>query len=201
MIRRLVLAGAVLVAAACASDGRTLAPPAPGATIPPDPPISVATTEPGAVIGTAGALVLTSSEFVEGGGLNDRFTCYGAGVSPPLQWSGVPAGTVELAVVVTDEDAGGLIHWVVTNLSAELVALGVGTTPEGSVEAVNDSGEPGWLAPCNDANGEPHHFVFTLYALQSPSGIVAGTAGKDAVAEVRLQSFAQAAVTATYPGA
>ena len=79
------------------------------------------------------------------------------------------------------------------------MALGVGTTPEGSVEALNDSGEAGWLAPCNDANGEPHHYVFTLYALQSPSGIVAGTEGTDALAEIQLQSFAQATVTGLYP--
>ena len=117
MIRRAALAAVVVVAAACVSDGRALAPPEPGATIPPDPPVSVATTEPGAVVGTAGPFVLTSPEFVEGGGLDDRFTCYGAGVSPSLQWSGVPSGAVELAVGVTDEDAGGAVHWVVTNLS------------------------------------------------------------------------------------
>ena len=34
-------------------------------------------------------------------------TCDGDDVSPALSWAGVPDGTVELALVVTDDDADG----------------------------------------------------------------------------------------------
>ena len=38
-------------------------------------------------------LTLTSPAFHAGAVLPQRFSCDGAGVSPPLDWSGVPAGT------------------------------------------------------------------------------------------------------------
>ncbi len=42
-------------------------------------------------------------------------TCDGDDVSPALSWTGVPDGAVEMALVVTDDNADGFFHWVVTN--------------------------------------------------------------------------------------
>jgi Raf kinase inhibitor-like YbhB/YbcL family protein len=200
-MRRLA-AAAVLAAMslACTHDGRNITAPRPGATVPPSSSTTVATTAPGAVIGTDAPFVMTSPDFIEGGGLNDRFTCYGAGISPPLQWSGVPSGTVELALAVTDEDEGGVIHWVMTGLDPELVGLGAGTTPESAVQAVNDTGSSGWYGPCNDPNGPSHHYVFTLYALKAPSGVAPGADAVGALEAVKRQAAAEAAITGLYPG-
>src|SRR5918995_277802 len=65
-----------------------------------------------------GVFQLTSPAFTEGGTIPDEFTCVGDDVSPPLAWSGVPVGTVELALVVRDPDADGFVHWVVAGLPA-----------------------------------------------------------------------------------
>ena len=46
------------------------------------------------------SLSLISPEFKHMTGIPKRFTCNGEDVSPPLRWSGVPAGTKSLALIV-----------------------------------------------------------------------------------------------------
>jgi phosphatidylethanolamine-binding protein (PEBP) family uncharacterized protein len=48
---------------------------------------------------------LSSTAFSHDGSISGRFTCDGSNVSPPLAWSGLPAGTKSLVLVVADPDA------------------------------------------------------------------------------------------------
>ena len=48
---------------------------------------------------------IRSVAFTEGGEIPTRHTCQGEDLSPPLAWSGAPAGTKSLALVVDDPDA------------------------------------------------------------------------------------------------
>ena len=48
---------------------------------------------------------LASPAFANGARLPERFTADGAGVSPPLFWTGVPENAVRLALIVEDADA------------------------------------------------------------------------------------------------
>jgi phosphatidylethanolamine-binding protein (PEBP) family uncharacterized protein len=41
---------------------------------------------------------VTSSAFQAGQAIPTKYTCEGADISPPLQWSGVPAGAKSLAL-------------------------------------------------------------------------------------------------------
>ena len=50
-------------------------------------------------------LTLTSQAFRQNGEIPPQHTCQGADVSPPLAWSGVPANTKSLALIVDDPDA------------------------------------------------------------------------------------------------
>src|SRR5437899_8252088 len=50
-------------------------------------------------------ITVTSSVLQEGQPIPVRYTCSGDGVSPPLQWSGVPKEAGSVAVVVDDPDA------------------------------------------------------------------------------------------------
>lgn len=169
-----VVAVAVLaLAAGCASteEGRTLRPPAPSQTT-----TTVATDLP-ADPGPA-PLVLSSDVIVEGGDIPAVHTCQGTEVSPPLRWTGVPSGTVELAVVVRDLTAEGLVHWAIAGLPSDTGGLAAGTPPAGAVEATNDLGRPGWAGPCPPSG--THDYLFSLYALAEPSGVTPGQAGSEA---------------------
>jgi Raf kinase inhibitor-like YbhB/YbcL family protein len=185
----LVLSGLALVA--CAHDGRTLQPAPPGATAP--------TTIPATSTTAGAALGLTSSAFTPNGPLPVELTCDGTNVSPSLQWTGaVPAGATELVLTVTDPDAGGFVHWVLTGLAPVLRGIGPGAVPEGAIEAMNGKGEAGWTGPC-PPQGPAHHYVFTLYALGAPSGVTAGMSATDAIVKITSAPvLASATLTGTY---
>lgn len=122
------------------------------------------------------ALTLTSSAFTDHGALPQRFTCTGAGLSPPLAWGDAPAGTRGYALIVTDPDAPDpdhppthtYIHWVIAYLPAaadHLDEAQSGTLAVNSREGVNSTGHTGYTPPCPPAGR--HRYIFTLYALDT----------------------------------
>lgn len=109
---------------------------------------------------------LTSPAFGAGQAIPTQHTCDGSDVSPPLAWDGVPAGVDSFALIVTDPDAGGFVHWVLTDIPGDLREL-----PEGQGDAIgvpgrNDFGRSGWGGPC-PPSGE-HRYVFELLAVSQP---------------------------------
>ena len=200
---------AVLTASAVAcvdsDDGRTLRPPTADQTTTTTvaPTSEVGTGEASGSGGAAGTtpptgepLRLTSSVVGEGGELPVRHTCRGDDVSPPLQWTGVPDGTVELAVVVRDVDAEGFVHWTVAGLRPDLGGLDEGAVPAGGVQAANDFGRPGWAGPCPPSGA--HHYDLALYALSQASGVVQDEPGATAAARVEAApALASAALSVT----
>lgn len=100
--------------------------------------------------------------------------CGGANVSPELHWSGAPARTRSFALIVHDPDApapGGWYHWVVYNLPPTTDEMPAGATLAGSQLGQTSFDEDGYGGPCPPP-GKPHHYVFTLYALDV--GTIAG---------------------------
>lgn len=115
------------------------------------------------------ALSLHSPAFDNGKPIPSRYSCDGAGVSPPLTIGSTPDGTASLALMVEDPDApsGTFVHWVVYNLPANTrtLANGVadGNLPSGAVEAHNSRGKTGYSGVCPPTGS--HHYVFTVFAL------------------------------------
>jgi hypothetical protein len=123
---------------------------------------------------------LTSTSFQKGSQIPEKFTCNGAGISPQLAWSAPPAGTASFALIVTDPDAPGrtFVHWVLYGLPAETRALpealpGIGQLADGSRQGRNDFGDLGYGGPCPPP-GSPHHYIFTLYALDAKLNLPVG---------------------------
>jgi Raf kinase inhibitor-like YbhB/YbcL family protein len=126
-------------------------------------------------VGARPKFKLTSPAFAAGGMIPDGFTCDGASASPPLQWKGVPKGTVELAITMEDPDVpgSGFVHWVAWGIDPELGRLPEETLPTEVVE-----GEPAYRGPC-PPSGDPHHYRFTLYALDEHVTLEPGAADID----------------------
>lgn len=192
-------------AAACdTGDGRELAAPPPGVTAPPLVEATTATTA-GAVnppVGSSdsGSLVLSSGAFGEGGAIPVRFTCAGEDLSPPLTWSGVPTGTVELAITVVDVTTSEqFVHWVVTGIDPTVLGFAEGGVPEGAVEARGSASVFGWSGPCPPP-GETHSYVFSLHALTAASGVAAGTAGPEAIQQLAAVDGIVATLSGTFTG-
>jgi Raf kinase inhibitor-like YbhB/YbcL family protein len=104
---------------------------------------------------------------VELGGPVGQGVCKGENLAPSLHWFNVPAGTKSFTLTITDVDApvaGGFHHWVVYNIPANHPWLyGHGQNPFS--EGTNSFGAVGYDGPCPPPTGQPHHYVFTVYAL------------------------------------
>ena len=142
---------------------------------------------------------VTSPAFEEGGPIPREFTCDGEGVSPPLEWSGVPEGTVELILTLLDPDApaGVFTHWTVYAISPEAAGSPRGGAPEGAAEGLNDFDEVGYGGPC-PPEGKPHRYIFTLAALAEPSALFPAEAPA-AVDRVLHRAVATTTLTGRYP--
>ena len=108
---------------------------------------------------------LTSSDFKDNGTIPTEFTCAGAGSSPVLRWSAPPPGTKQLALLVFDPDAGsdGFVHYLVWGIAPNLRSAQRDRYP-GGIPGMNGRGSEGWVPPCPPPGG-PHHYQFTLFAL------------------------------------
>jgi len=98
------------------------------------------------------------------------------GVSPPLEWTGVPEGTKELALVCEDPDAetGVFTHWIVyaiapdaTNLSFSVPREAYIETPLELCQGLNEYDEVGYSGPETDEERGPHRIFFRLFALDT----------------------------------
>jgi Raf kinase inhibitor-like YbhB/YbcL family protein len=124
--------------------------------------------------GPAMALEISSNAFAPGAAIPARHTCEGDDISPPLRWTGVPAGTKSLVLIVDDPDAPDprapkvtWAHWVLANLPATVAALPEGVAPKalpaGTVEGLNDWKRTGYGGPCPPVGR--HRYFHKLYAL------------------------------------
>jgi Raf kinase inhibitor-like YbhB/YbcL family protein len=206
------LVGVVVLAAGCdTGDGKTMRPPteAERAAM---PTTTTTTSLPSVLDPTAGAggtAAATSTPpaaftmtlpWADGGTIDARFTCDGAGASPAITWTAPPAGTVELALLVTDDNAG-FYHWAVAGIDPSSGSKPEGATFAGAIEGKNDFGATGYGGPC-PPQGETHTYRFSLYALSQQAELPDQFTGKDlaAIADPEALSVAELTGTYTRPG-
>jgi phosphatidylethanolamine-binding protein (PEBP) family uncharacterized protein len=118
------------------------------------------------------------------GSLSPTYSCDGKDSWPAFSWSGVPAGTAELALYAMNVQpvAGKLfIDWAVAGLDPELEAIEAGKLPKGAVVGQNSFGKRGYEL-CPTGSGEI--YMFALYALPHRLGLSAGFDAHEARAQI-----------------
>ena len=119
-------------------------------------------------------MTIISSAFAPNGAIPRKHTCDGQDASPPLSWSGVPAGARSLALIVDDPDAPDpaapkmtWVHWVLYDLPPSAAALAEAISPRdlpaGTREGLNDWKRTGYGGPCPPVGR--HRYFHKLYAL------------------------------------
>lgn len=143
---------------------------------------------------------LSSPDFDHEAPIPSRFTCEGEDLSPQLDWSDVPEGTEELAMICEDPDAPGgtFIHWTIRGLPPTSTGLPRGQVPAGAVEGANDFGRQGYGGPCPPKGHGTHRYYFRLFALGSPLELPAGFTAADARSAMEGQTVAETALMGTY---
>ena len=152
--------------------------------------------------GTVGAdvpdtITVTSPAFRDQGVIPERYTCFGAGISPPIHWSGVPAGTRALALLV--DDAGApvkpYVYWLVFDISPQTSEFQERTLPPGALQAQASNGRARYNAPCPRSGS--HGYRFTVYAMSQPVSLPAGASLMQVWSAVAHQAIARGRLTGT----
>ncbi|GAA2023076.1 YbhB/YbcL family Raf kinase inhibitor-like protein [Nocardiopsis rhodophaea] len=138
---------------------------------------------------------VSSTMIKEGEPLPDTYTCDGEGVSPPLQWSGLPENVKSLAVVV-DDPGNATVHWVLYGLDPQLAEIRQNSVPQPGRTGRNSEGTAEYAPPCpRESHG--HDVRFTVYALDGEIGLSDDAPLQDSLEAIAQRTIARGTLTAT----
>jgi len=116
-------------------------------------------------------MTVNSPEFGTDAPLPSQFTCHGAGISPPLSWSGAPSARVKSFALVLDDSQAPItpyIYWIVYDIGPTTTDIPQNGLPTGARQAMNSRGTVGYDPPCPAGPaGSSHSYRLTVYALDS----------------------------------
>ncbi len=154
-----------------------------------------------------GTIAVTSGAFVDHGPLPVACTADGAGVSPPLHWSGAPSATTSLVLIVEDADSPTphpLVHAIAVGLPVADGLLRGGAlandtvAPDAATLGRNSYLRHGWLPPDPPPGHGRHRYVFQVFALGGDEPLPEAP-GRDALMELlEARAIASGMIVGTY---
>jgi Raf kinase inhibitor-like YbhB/YbcL family protein len=149
-------------------------------------------------------MTLTSPAFTDGMSFPVNNTCAGTNVSPELDRTAGPAGTMSYAIILTDMTIN-LVHWViwdipgsVRSLPEMLAADAMLANPAGARQAsFNGTTSHGFTGPC--PSGSLHTYQFQLHAVSAATLASLSTTSTTAAARTAIlaASLGMATLTGT----
>lgn len=124
-------------------------------------------------------LTLMTTAFSDGSEIPDKYTqATPNAVSPKLEWTHVPAGTMSFVLLLHDPDVAlqkkmnDVTHWMVFNIPGTATELPEGVPAEakmsdGMIQIKNLRGGVGYMGPGAPPAGPDHHYTFELFALDT----------------------------------
>jgi Raf kinase inhibitor-like YbhB/YbcL family protein len=108
--------------------------------------------------------------------MDQRYSEYADGVSPPLSWNAVP-GAKSYAIILEDPDAKPpkpFVHWLAWNIPANVTQLPEGlqeqprlTEPAGVLQGRTTRGSIGYYGPKPPVGDPAHHYHLQVLALDT----------------------------------
>jgi hypothetical protein len=148
-------------------------------------------------------ITVKSSAFQNGDMIPSKYTCEGADISPPLEWTAPPKGTQSLALISDDPDApmGTWIHWVFYNLPPTVTSLPEAVPPlptlkQGGVHGMTSFMRLGYGGPCPPTG--THRYFFKLYALDIQLDLAPGATKKDLLDAMKGHILAEGELVGKY---
>ena len=156
--------------------------------------------------GSATPLAVTSTALQDGGTFPQRFTCDGAGVSPPLTVESLPDATAALAVV--GRSTVGVLDnpsfWTLWNVPADTTEIPAALPRTQTLDSLGGArqgtatdGEPGYDPACPPRGQSYEHWI-QVYALETELSVSAGTANDDALDAIEEAQLASTRMTVSY---
>jgi Raf kinase inhibitor-like YbhB/YbcL family protein len=131
---------------------------------------------------------LTSPAFDQNQRMHRRHSREGGNVSPPLEWSFVPDSCRSFALFCQDPDVPKrlfrefpFVHWLAYNIPGNVSGLPEGIpsrekagSPFMVTQGKNSLGRIGYCGPMPPEGHGPHHYLFTLFALDADLNLEPG---------------------------
>jgi Raf kinase inhibitor-like YbhB/YbcL family protein len=120
-------------------------------------------------------LIVDSDGFGANGEIPRTYTCLGAGVSPPLHWSGAPANTQSYVLIAVDWDVpsplfrfSNFTHWILYDIGRDVNHLesplsATALHDSGAKSGRNSTHSDGYFPSCPPSG--THQYRFRIYAL------------------------------------
>lgn len=154
---------------------------------------------------SSGEFVLSSTQIAPGSAIPTTFTCDGVNVSPDLNWTDGPPGTLSYAMTFIDQD-NSFFHWTIWDITAATLGLGqnvpndaLPTPPGGGAKQIlsYDDSTFGYLGPCPPV---VHTYQFKLYAIDVATlpGVTTASTAAQVESAILLHDLASATLTGTY---
>ncbi|HNQ21557.1 MAG TPA: YbhB/YbcL family Raf kinase inhibitor-like protein [Phycisphaerae bacterium] len=154
------------------------------------------------------AMTITSPAFTANQRIPIRHTGEGEDISPVLNWTGVPAGAKELALICDDPDAPRAepwVHWVIYKIAPTATGLPEGIraaekpdNPAGALQGKNSWPTIGYRGPLPPPGHGMHHYHFKLYALDAALNVKPGLDKTQLLAAMKGHVLAEAELIGTY---
>jgi Raf kinase inhibitor-like YbhB/YbcL family protein len=150
---------------------------------------------------------ITSPDFADGEDLEAWASanafggqCSGDNLNPALEWQELPEGTAAVAITMLDASAGNFVHWVHTDIPADVTSLerGGSTSLAGAPGRNQGDSAQGYFGPCPP--GPNHRYIFTVWALDAPTGLEAGFSYYDWLTATKDHVLGSAEITGMYHG-
>lgn len=145
---------------------------------------------------------LTSSAFNDGDRMPSVHSKDGENRSPPLEWTGVPHGTVSFVLIMYDPYGWDepCDHWIVFNIPADVTSLEEGASsnlPEGASHGTVAGGRTTYYG-CYPQEGHTSSYYFTIYALDTMLNLNLGATRQQVLAAMEGHILAEAELVGTY---
>ncbi|MBC8502879.1 MAG: YbhB/YbcL family Raf kinase inhibitor-like protein [Candidatus Nitrosopumilus sp. metabat.KBP569_Feb_25m_nospike.7] len=156
---------------------------------------------------------ITSSDFNEGEEIPKKFGYKFENVHPTIEFDNIPQNTKSLSIIMDDPDAMAAVgkvwvHWLLSNLSPQTVAILTGETPMKTLEEGEDDDEIDYLKGKTDFDeigyGGPappngrHTYVFKGYALDTMLDLKEGYSKEELEDAMKGHIIAESKLTGTF---
>ena len=170
-------------------------PPQPGERPPREPRAEAAPAAAPARLATRD-IAVSSPAFGPGTDFPLEFTCDGAGISPPVEWTAGPSGTKAYALSLWHQTPDGVkSYWVVYDIPANVTTLPKDSRSIGTM-GLNGKRRAAYDPMCSKGPGRKDYHI-TVYALSERPRLEPGAATREALLEA-IAGIALAEGTLTY---
>tara|TARA_R100001377_G_scaffold74778_1_gene51111 strand:+ start:382 stop:966 length:585 start_codon:yes stop_codon:yes gene_type:complete len=157
------------------------------------------------------SITVSSTAFEHDTDIPIEFSAYGDNRSPDINWSSLPEGTKQVALILEDPIVAmpqPFVHWVAYNIPASATGLPAGLATDakvighaqlsGMLNGVNGTTRTGYFGPRPPADGKVHNYHFTVYALDLPTILPQGLSKEGLLKAMEGKVLASGTLTGNY---